>query len=408
MGTRQREPTRSGMTGARLLAGAFLAIWPAVSGQERSVQSCTKPTWDHSSRQQGACCRRGKGASKHQLKPGIPSEAALPELCARQCAQRAQCTHFTHSTRWKDCFLCSGCDHREARTSSKEYSSWRMKPCSPLTLAQQPSVDTNVGPSVPYATGAGAGHLTGRNASRGPEVLRQPHPPLPAALLHNVALTERSSHAPSLDKTAFDLPRVTLIVPGFGGDKARKALIRANLLKLRNMSFHLEHCVIFVYKTEAELPIDIGDFAPCEVVRNKGFWMHHVRAVRRSSIANSQFVLLLQDGLLMDQNVDVREMARIMDANCVGIAGPACRGCSMKRFIRPNSSYVTSTVCGRVVEALDPQFTMYTTTVFLCLQQLIDVIGLDTTQPVGRWACYTRLFATTPGPPSSTLCRLGT
>ena len=52
------------------------------------------------------------------------------------CEASPQCTAFSHSTHWKDCFTCSACK-LEALTTSRWYNSWRCAGASNSAEGQQ-------------------------------------------------------------------------------------------------------------------------------------------------------------------------------------------------------------------------------------------------------------------------------
>ena len=108
--------------------------------------------------------------------------------------------------------------------------------------------------------------------------------------------------------------------------------------------------------------------------------MHHLRALPAASVAASDYVLLMIDGVEMNADVDLAVLAQIMVANCLTVAGPACASCKSKQLIHPSAHMEV----GRRVEYIDPQILMYTSDAFLCLQRLIDVIDLTATRLINR------------------------
>ncbi len=117
-------------------------------------------------------------------------------------------------------------------------------------------------------------------------------------------------------------------------------------------------------------------YGGCRLVRQSGFWMHHLRAVPEADVRAHDYTLLMIDGVEMNADVDLHVLVRVMEANCLQLAGPACGSCKSKQLIRPVRDKPAYAV-GRRVQYLDPQIQLYTGAAFLCLQRLIDVVGLQ-------------------------------
>ena len=73
----------------------------------------------------GACCRRRKRAADIQLFVGKPGDAQQATDCEELCENDKRCQFYSHSSRWQDCFLCSGCN-LDTKKSSGAYRSWRL------------------------------------------------------------------------------------------------------------------------------------------------------------------------------------------------------------------------------------------------------------------------------------------
>ena len=114
-------------------------------------------------------------------------------------------------------------------------------------------------------------------------------------------------------------------------------------------------------------------FPRCTFVRQEGLWMHHLRAVPAAEVQRHDYVLLMIDGVEMNADVDLQMLVHIMQANCLSVSGPACGSGKSKQLIHPQYQ----TEVGRRVQYIDPQITLYTSAAFLCLQRLIDVVGLE-------------------------------
>jgi len=68
----------------------------------------------------GSCCRRPGDA---QLAKFSPAKFVTPLSCARLCSNTSRCTHFSHSRKWQDCFLCAAC-MPDRTLSSQLYTSF--------------------------------------------------------------------------------------------------------------------------------------------------------------------------------------------------------------------------------------------------------------------------------------------
>lgn len=171
-------------------------------------------------------------------------------------------------------------------------------------------------------------------------------------------------------------------MPGFGGSAERAAIIERNLRLLHTEDLSgriaLTQCTLFVFKKQAELSDDaLSTLVPtaaacgCDWVRNAGFWISHVNAFNPRAC---DMVLLVLDSidLVSDvtESVDVRLLAEIMSANCLGLVSPSCVNCPSKLLLRPNAAYNTSRSSGRLVEYADVQAHLLTSAVFTCWQEV--------------------------------------
>ena len=176
-------------------------------------------------------------------------------------------------------------------------------------------------------------------------------------------------------------PRISLLLPGFGGDPERARVIKRNLRRLGGMPIILS-CTIFVYRSMHDLSTKrlrqllLPEANNCTFPRQPGFWTHHVRA--HTVEARTDFILLLMDSVELNNNVEVAQLAATARAACLNVASPACPSCNTKVLIQPDHSYVTKRTCGRLVEFVDAQLALISVSAFACWQQLIDTIGLET------------------------------
>lgn len=168
-------------------------------------------------------------------------------------------------------------------------------------------------------------------------------------------------------------PRILVVVPGHGIPE-RSHVVQANLRRIAAQRV-CATCLMFVYNNKLSNNTLAERFPTCRFTRQEGFWMHHLRAVPAVDVNAHDFVLLMIDGVEMNPDVDLYVLSRIMEANCLSLAGPACGSCKSKQQIRPVHTQPSYAV-GRRVDYLDPQIQMYTPGAFLCLQRLVDHVGL--------------------------------
>eukprot|EP00928_Gymnodinium_smaydae_P012153 TRINITY_DN14419_c0_g1_i2.p1 TRINITY_DN14419_c0_g1~~TRINITY_DN14419_c0_g1_i2.p1 ORF type:complete len:207 (-),score=18.10 TRINITY_DN14419_c0_g1_i2:566-1186(-) len=90
-------------------------------------------------------------------------------------------------------------------------------------------------------------------------------------------------------------PRLLVVVPGHSGERSRARVLGRNLQRLRRSGLDFR-CIIFDYRAASEsstTPLPAEPLHPCEIFRNDGMWMHHVRAVQKDDIILSTHVILL-------------------------------------------------------------------------------------------------------------------
>ena len=206
-------------------------------------------------------------------------------------------------------------------------------------------------------------------------------------------------------------PRLSITIPGFGGDRGRAKVIERNFLGLRKQPIEITHCNIYLYEshvgvctntmTNCTFPkrwdpnvhqaglygttldtafglLPEAAQSGCSMVRSGvGHWLHHL--IQHSFDASTvDFVLVLIDSVELHPNVDWNRMARIMLANCLGLVSPACTGCPAKKIIEPDRRYNTSSTAGRLVEFVEVQVTMMTPAAFECWKYLTNqMIHID-------------------------------
>ena len=192
--------------------------------------------------------------------------------------------------------------------------------------------------------------------------------------------------------TLSELPRILVVVPGHG-EPARSHVVEGNLHRIALMRV-VTTCLMFTYGTKISDETLALRFPSCRVLRQDGYWMHHLRGVPIAEVQRVDYVLLMIDGVEMNPDVDLRMLAHVMETNCLRLAGPSCGSCKSKQLIRPMRDDPQYTV-GRRVDYLDPQIQMYTRDAFLCLQVCIRACNVPRNRPsraagIMRHACGSR------------------
>merc|ERR1719408_342174 len=109
------------------------------------------------------------------------------------------------------------------------------------------------------------------------------------------------------------------VVPGLGTVE-RAVQVQKNIAWLVKQGVPFE-CLVFVYRTEQELPLTEFNFQPCRVIRHPGFWMSHVLAMPLN-ITSKPWILHMMDGIEPQASVSLKMMFRTMLFNGLGHAAP--------------------------------------------------------------------------------------
>lgn len=177
--------------------------------------------------------------------------------------------------------------------------------------------------------------------------------------------------ATGFDPSMFPKPEdgVLIIIPGLG-QRERAALVLGNLAWVRAQGIPFR-CVIYVYVSEIELPMPPQVYAPCLIIRNKGYWMNHLKAVPLPSIFTLERVVVWLDAVVIDKTGSLRSILSTMSANCLH---------SMALTDAPASPHHASgnlmqhPGIGRVSDYAETLLQFYTKSAFICYQGLLDPV----------------------------------
>jgi len=135
---------------------------------------------------------------------------------------------------------------------------------------------------------------------------------------------------------------------------------------MKNQSIPFD-CVIYVYKTEEELPLDGAEFEPCKLVRHAGYWMDHLRAYP-SHVSKRPYVLHWLDSI-QAEHVSVARMIHVLEKNKLAMVSPSYTGGvweAMSRSAGPDLD--SSGHGGRTLSFVEFQLNLFTRESFHCLQ----------------------------------------
>ena len=125
-------------------------------------------------------------------------------------------------------------------------------------------------------------------------------------------------------------------------------------------------CLLYVYVAEVELPSALlAQQVPlCRVVRQTGGMLMHLLSVPAADINSNDAVFVLPSSVLLTWDVSLPMLWRVMKANDLAYALPACDTCKTKRSINRDYKYAV----GRHVNFADLQATLFTPAAYECLQ----------------------------------------
>lgn len=200
------------------------------------------------------------------------------------------------------------------------------------------------------------------------------------------------------------LLQVFAFVPGFG-NMAHWPVLQSNVEWLRRQEGVEATCIVYVYKPEADFPVDAGLLSPCEVVRKRGLWPEFVLAAPEASWKGSDYVLMMLDNVVMQPSTSLRRMAEIMACNRLGVLSPsyheiccACKsdGCVPRRFRSWYQSWQGVAEVGRRVSLIDWQVVLMTTEAFRCYRGITEPrVDIANWEPTGLflYACADHCMA---------------
>ena len=181
----------------------------------------------------------------------------------------------------------------------------------------------------------------------------------------------RACSSTSLTQLGADPPSVLVVIAGLGhADRLR--MVAQNMRRIQVMADHgsvAATCLAFVFATELALPSSALSTIPlCQVRRQTGGLLHHLLSVPEADLVKAEFVFVMVTSVVLTADVSLRMLVRIMRANELDWAGPACDTCKTKRTI--NHDYSGRFGVGRRVPMVDLQATMFRNAAFRCLQRL--------------------------------------
>ena len=128
-------------------------------------------------------------------------------------------------------------------------------------------------------------------------------------------------------------PRILVVVPGHG-EPHRSWVTMGNLARLATMRI-VTTCWMFVYGIKMSDELLTARFPQCTFTRQSGLWMHHLRALPLPVVHRHEYVFVMIDGVELNSDVDLFVLTRVMRANHLSLAGPACGSCKSKMLIHP-------------------------------------------------------------------------
>lgn len=179
--------------------------------------------------------------------------------------------------------------------------------------------------------------------------------------------------------------KVSVVFPGFG-EPDRIDFMKDHVNWLRRQP-EVSDCIIFVYKSESEFPLDSDDFDPCIIIRHVGLWMEQYKAFQPTG---SPWVLAWIDSVSIDPSTSLSRMIRVAEANQIDHLGVGAHAFSGAETLTKNRNGRNGTKVGREYHAPDFQFDLFRADAFQCLQSIIDTDinplgwGVDM---VFQWAC---------------------
>lgn len=162
-------------------------------------------------------------------------------------------------------------------------------------------------------------------------------------------------------------------MPGFGKPE-NLALLQGNLKWLQRQGMDVE-CLVYVYKTEDQLPLPDGALAPCRVAREGGYWTEFLRRAPEALWSDVDYVLVWLDDVEVQPGLSLRRVAEVMDCNGLGAVSltypPGLRAPDGRGRVPVMYSDARFSV-GRRVDFMEYNFNLLTPEKFRCLRGVLD------------------------------------
>lgn len=186
-------------------------------------------------------------------------------------------------------------------------------------------------------------------------------------------------------------PRILYVVAGVGSlTRLDIAMASAQRVEAMQSSGLIEFaCRIFVYANVSVLPreaLEANKPSACEMLRGRGSMVTFLAAVASKDVRWADAVLVVPSSVELGSDVCLRMLFRIMHANCVELASPACSTCKTKRDI----NHVWSASVGRRRPEVDLIAPLMTVDAFRCLQELLSLTAPFDTYAWGSWNLFFR------------------
>lgn len=153
-----------------------------------------------------------------------------------------------------------------------------------------------------------------------------------------------------------------VVVPGFGKSE-RVELLRRNVAWLRGQGMDFD-CFIFVYRSEADFPLDPTQFEPCRLIRHPGYWMDHMLALPLS-MSPRRWVVHMMDSVEPAPNLNLTRLVDIMQANKLEHVSPTMLEDAHYPVMRAQNG---SGSVGRRVGFIELNFDVFSHRYFECMR----------------------------------------
>ena len=185
-------------------------------------------------------------------------------------------------------------------------------------------------------------------------------------------------------------PRILVVIAGVNSAR-RMATVATSM---RGIAAHVDDgslvasCLLYVYGQHVTALVSIAEQVPlCRCISQQGSLLYHLLSVPAAEGADFSGVFVMPSSVMLSHDVSLPQLWRILEANQLHTAAPACSTCKTKRAI--NHQYKEAV--GREMEFVDLQATLFTRNAFSCLQRLAN-----TTIERDHYACVPFRHATPP------------